>query len=61
MESFAYSDALKKSQIVWTGQALDRWLTDTEGLVPNNDMTYRVEKADERREIIDYLKQNSGK
>jgi cytochrome c len=60
-ESFEYSAALKKSQITWTGEILDRWLSDTEKLVPNNDMTYRVEKADERRDIIAYLKRNSGK
>ena len=61
MDSFQYSDALKKSRIVWTDETLDRWLTDTEKLVPNNDMTFHVEKIDERREIIGYLKLNSGK
>jgi len=61
MDSFQYSDALKKSRIVWTDETLDRWLTDTEKLVPNNDMTFHVEKIDERREIIAYLKLNSGR
>ena len=61
IQSFQYSDALKKSRIVWTEETLDRWLTDTDKLVPNNDMTFHVEKAEERRAIIAYLKQNSGK
>ena len=61
VDSFQYSDALKKSGIVWSDATLDSWLTDTEKLVPNNDMTFHVEKADERREIIAYLKQISGK
>jgi cytochrome c len=61
VDSFQYSDALKKSRIVWSDTTLDSWLTDTEKLVPNNDMTYHVEKPDERREIIAYLKQTSGK
>jgi len=61
VDSFLYSDALKKSKIKWTEETLDKWLTDTEKLVPNNDMTFHVEKADERRKIIAYLKQNSGK
>jgi cytochrome c len=61
VNAFQYSDALKKSKIVWTAETLDRWLTDTEKLVPNNDMTFHVEKADERRDIIAYLKLNSGK
>jgi cytochrome c len=61
LDSFKYSDALKKSKITWTDERLDKWLTDTEKLVPDNDMTFHVEKPDERSEIIAYLKQNSGK
>jgi cytochrome c len=61
IHSFEYSDALKKSRIIWTDATLDAWLTDTENLVPNNDMAFHVENADERREIIAYLKQISGK
>jgi cytochrome c len=61
VDSFQYSDALKKSKVKWTEETLNKWLTDTEKLVPNNDMTFHVEKADERSEIIAYLKQNSGK
>jgi cytochrome c len=61
VESFQYSDALKNSKIVWTDETLERWLTDTEKLVPNNDMTFHVEKAEERRAIIAYLKHDSGK
>jgi len=60
LDSFQYSDALKSSNIKWTEDALDKWLTDTEKLVPNNDMAFHVENADERSEIIAYLRQNSG-
>jgi cytochrome c len=59
--SFQYSDPLKKSKITWTDQTLDKWLADTEKLVPDNEMTFHVEKPEERGEIIAYLKQNSGK
>jgi cytochrome c len=61
VDSFEYSDALKKSQIVWTDETLERWLTDTEKLVPNNNMTFHVEKPDERLAIIAFLKRASGK
>jgi cytochrome c len=61
VDSFQYSDALKKSKITWTDETLDQWLTDTEKLVPGNDMTFHVEKAAERAEIIAYLKQDSSK
>jgi len=60
VDSFQYSEALKKSKITWTEPMLDKWLTDTEKLVPDNDMAFHVEKPDERSEIIAYLKQNSG-
>jgi cytochrome c len=53
---FQYSEALKKAKITWDDGALDKWLTDTEALVPDNDMTFRVQSADERRDIIAYLK-----
>ena len=58
---FQYSDALKKSKITWSDGTLDQWLNDTEKLVPGNDMTFHVEKADERAEIIAYLKQTLGR
>jgi cytochrome c len=54
--SFEYSDALKKSQVRWTMETLDRWLTDPEKLVPGNDMAFRVSDATERAAIIAYLK-----
>jgi cytochrome c len=59
--SFVYSDALKKSQIAWTGDTLEKWLADTDKLAPGNDMAFRVEDAGERRQIVSYLKQVSGK
>lgn len=61
IESFQYSDALRKSNVVWREETLERWLTDTESLVPGNDMTFHVEKAEERRAIIAFLKQGSPK
>jgi cytochrome c len=60
VQSFSYSDALKKSDIVWDSETLDKWLSDPERLVPDNDMGFRLEKADERRKIIAFLQQNSN-
>ena len=31
---FQYSDALKNARITWNDDTLDKWLTDTESLVP---------------------------
>ncbi len=54
--SFQYSPALQKSKIKWADDTLEQWLTDPEKLVPDNDMAFHVESADERRAIIAYLK-----
>ena len=59
--SFKYSDSLKNAHITWNSDSLDKWLTDTDKLVPDNDMTFRVVSPDERSAIIAYLKQLSGK
>ena len=61
VSTFQYSDALKKSGIVWDEEKLERWLTDTESVVPDNDMTFRVASAEECHAIIDFLKQHSRK
>ena len=61
VDSFQYSDALKKSKITWTEETLDKWLADNEKLVPDNDMAFHVDSVDERRAIIAFLKQSSGK
>lgn len=59
--AFEYSDALKNSHIVWDEATLNQWLTNTESLVHDNDMDFAVPKPDERAEIIQYLKESSGK
>jgi len=55
--SFHYSDALQNAHITWDAESLDKWLTDPQGLVPDNDMAFHVESAAERSEIIAFLKQ----
>lgn len=55
---FSYSDALKKLKTVWNDRTLDQWLADPDAMVPDNDMEFHVPKADERRDVIAYLKQS---
>ena len=59
--SFEYSDALRKSKVLWNAATLEKWLTDPAQLVPGNDMAFHLESSAERREIIAFLKQSSGK
>ena len=58
---FTYSDAVKNASVTWEESTLDRWLTDTESVIPDNDMTFRLNDPAERANIIAYLKQLSGK
>ena len=58
---FKYSDALKGAGFTWDQARLDRWLTNTESVVPDNDMDFHVPKADERDDIIEYLRVSSGR
>jgi cytochrome c len=58
---FPYSDAMKNAAVKWDEPTLDRWLTDTESVIPANDMTFRLNDPAERANIIAYLRQLSGK
>jgi cytochrome c len=58
---YDYSPAVKKSSVVWTAQALDRWLTDPEKLIPGQKMGYSVGDAKDRADLIAWLAQNSGR
>lgn len=53
--SFSYSDAFKGAQFTWNDALLDKWLTDTESVLANNDMAFRVPSAEERADIIAFL------
>jgi len=54
--SFQYSDAFKGAQFTWDDASLDKWLTDTDSVLPNNDMAFRVPSAEERADIIAFLR-----
>jgi cytochrome c len=59
LDSFAYSDALRKSKIEWNDATLERWLAGPDRFVPGNDMEFHVDNAGERSAIIAYLKKNA--
>lgn len=58
---FTYSSALIKARIVWSDSSLEQWLTDPDTFVPGNNMDFHVAKPQERRDLIRFLKQESGK
>ena len=58
---FAYSDAMKRSNIVWSAKTLDRFIADPLKTVPGTAMGYAgVKDARERGNLIAYL-ESAGK
>lgn len=54
---FDYSPALKSSHLVWDEPTLDKWLTDPDAFVPGNNMSFGVPKAQERKDLIRFLRE----
>ena len=57
---YRYSPALQKSGIVWTDATLDKWLADPQALVPGTKMFFNVDSAQDRADVIEYLKEKGG-
>jgi cytochrome c len=54
---FTYSAGLKRSGLTWNDTTLDKWLSDPDLVVRDNNMSFSVPKATERRDLIAFLKQ----
>ena len=55
-EGFSYSNALKKSAIVWNEKTLDAWLIEPEKLIPGQAMNVQVGDAKVREDIVAFLR-----
>ncbi|RTL47184.1 MAG: c-type cytochrome [Burkholderiales bacterium] len=53
---FRYSDAVKRSGVVWDAKSLDAWLADPERLIPGQKMYAEFEDPAVRRAIIEFLR-----
>jgi cytochrome c len=56
VQSFRYSDAARSSHVKWDETALDKWLAEPDSVIPDSDMSFRLENGRERAAIIEYLK-----
>lgn len=61
VNDFSYSPAVKNSSVVWADDTLDKWLTNPQTLIPGQRMNFRVNTAEDRADIIAFLKKESGK
>jgi cytochrome c len=57
---YVYSPALKSSNVVWTDSTLDEWLTNPEKLVPGLKMWVMVPSAEDRLDLIAYLRKETA-
>lgn len=53
---YDYSPALKASRLVWSEKTLDAWLADPQRLIPGQKMGVQVKDANDRADLIAYLK-----
>jgi cytochrome c len=59
LPGFSYSIALSKSDITWTDATLEKWLRDPDLFVVDNNMSFSVQKEEERRDLIAFLRKQS--
>ena len=56
LDGFKYSDAMKKADVTWSDDTLEKYLTDPKAFVPGNRMAFAgVKKEADRKAVIDYL------
>ena len=55
-EDYRYSPAMKRSNITWTPEELDKFIADPQGVVPANRMPYAgMTNPADRADLIAYL------
>lgn len=58
---YRYSDAMKTSNVVWTEQTLDAYLAATQDFIPGNKMYGGLAIAQDRVDLIAWLKQATAR
>jgi cytochrome c len=60
-EGFRYSQAMKKSGIIWNTENLRQYIADPQGKIPGNRMPYSgLEDKEELNQLISYLEKMSA-
>ena len=54
--AFQYSDAMKTSGIVWNDASLGGFISDPDKTVPGTAMTFNLSDAQQRDDVVAYLK-----
>jgi cytochrome c len=56
---YTYSAAMKNYGLIWDEPTLDRWLANPSALVPGTKMFFQISDAQNRADIIAFLKQQN--
>lgn len=60
-KGFAYSNALKASDIVWNDETMAAYLENPKTFIPGNRMVFiGLKKQEDRQNLIAYLRANTG-
>ncbi len=59
-EGFDYSPALAAATHTWDAAGIRRWLTNPEQVVPGQKMNYRLDREEDRQDVVAYLASLSG-
>jgi cytochrome c len=54
-QGYAYSEALKKSSVIWQEASLKQWLTEPDKFIPGQKMFISIPSAQDRADIVAYL------
>ena len=53
---YRYSKALKDSKLIWDEDNLMRWLANPQEVIPGQKMVFRVRDAEDRSDIVAFLR-----
>jgi len=57
---YTYSPAVQASNVIWTEASLDKWLTNPEKFISGQKMGFMVPLANDRADLIAYLKKETS-
>lgn len=57
MAGYSYSPAMRASRVVWSPQAIDRFLQNPQQMVAGTKMGFRLADPGQRADVIAYLQQ----
>lgn len=61
VQDYRYSEVMKTSRVVWTEKTMDAYLAATQDFMPGNKMYGGLAIAQDRVDLIAWLKQEAGK